>query len=100
MLRNVIYGVDSLVSQNKDASVCIHKAYYKVLAYNPVWGEFAMTPDNTANEYDVKFGDCKRGDVLLCSRVEHDGGNKEYFVKEFKTIEALKQEFVSKQFQK
>ncbi len=73
--------------------------HHEVLAYNPQWGSFNMTLNNTRNPHDIRFADVKRGDLLLCSRIVSEN-DLEYVIEEYLTLENIKKQFAASQKQK
>lgn len=71
----------------------------EVLAYNPQWGSFLMTPANTKKAHDIRFADAKRGDLLLCKRIERVA-DVEYSIEKYLTLENIERQFVASQKQK
>lgn len=47
VLASKISGFDAGIMCDCQSGINEHRSYHEVLAYNPQWGSFIMTPDNT-----------------------------------------------------
>ena len=99
VLASKISGFDAGIMCDCQSGINEHRSYHEVLAYNPQWGSFIMTPANTKKAHDIRFADAKRGDLLLCTRIE-DGNDVSYVIDEYLTLQKIAKEFTESQKQK
>lgn len=99
VLASKISGFDAGIMCDCQSGINEHRSYHEVLAYNPQWGSFLMTPANTKKAHDIRFADAKRGDLLLCKRIERVA-DVEYSIEKYLTLENIERQFVASQKQK
>lgn len=99
VLASKVSGFDAGIMYDCESGINEHRSYHEVSAYNPQWGQFTMGPDNTKSAWDIRFADAKRGDLLLCTRIE-DGNDVRYVVDEYLTLQKIAKEFTESQKQK
>ena len=99
VLASKVSGFDAGIMYDCESGINEHRSYHEVSAYNPQWGQFTMGPDNTKSAWDIRFADAKRGDLLLCTRIE-DGNDVSYVVDEYLTLQKIAKEFTESQKQK
>lgn len=74
-----------------------------ILAYNTLWGEFEISiPKDNYSPFAMKFQNCKRGDIIMCSCRQLGQGPDMccYDIDEFVTLEQIKNNFATQQYGK